>query len=111
MGPFHQRCRGRERDEPAATPLAPAIYTGDFDAIFLIARYGINPYPYSGFYAPGAILGILNKGSGVWIRAGRAFGPRASLDRRRQIALQATLYKYGSIVRHQITVFLISTHR
>ena len=24
MGPFHQRCRGRARDEPATTPLAPA---------------------------------------------------------------------------------------
>ena len=23
-GPFHQRCRGRARDEPAATPLALA---------------------------------------------------------------------------------------
>ena len=24
MGPFHQWCRGRARDEPPATPLAPA---------------------------------------------------------------------------------------
>ena len=51
------------------------IYTGDFDAIFLIIRYGTNSYSYSGF---------------LWARCspwdieqleGRAFGPRASLDR------------------------------
>ena len=30
MAPFHQRCRSRAaRDEPAATLLAPAIYTLD----------------------------------------------------------------------------------
>ena len=39
-------------------------YAGDFDAILFINRYGINPYLYSGCYGPGAILGILNKGSG-----------------------------------------------
>ena len=51
------------------------IYTGDFDAICFIIRYGTNPYSYSGF---------------LWVRCspwdieqveGRAFGPRASLDR------------------------------
>ena len=40
-------------------------YTGDFDAIFFITRHGINPYLYSGFYGPGAVLGILNKWSGL----------------------------------------------
>ena len=57
-------------------------YTGDFDAIFFITRYGLNQNPYFGFLQS---FGILNKGS----------GPRASLDRRRQLAWQATSYKYG----------------
>ena len=42
------------------------IYTGDFDAIFLITRYGINPYPYSGFlWARCNPWDILNNGSGI----------------------------------------------
>ena len=44
------------------------------------------------------------------VTEGRALGPRVSLDRWRQLAWQATSYKYGKIVRHQITVFLISKH-
>ena len=76
------------------------IYTGDFDAIFFITRYWINPYSYSGF---------------LWARCSpryieQRFGPRASLDRWRQLTWQATSYKYGLIVRPQITVFLISKH-
>ena len=42
------------------------IYTGDFDAIFFITRYGINPYPYSGFLgARCSPWDILNNGSGI----------------------------------------------
>ena len=41
------------------------IHTSDFDAIFFITRYGINPYSYLAFYGPDAVLGILNKGSGL----------------------------------------------
>ena len=59
------------------------IYKDDFDEIFFSNRYGLNPYPYSSF---------------LWARCspleyeteGRAFGPRASLDRRRQLAWQST---------------------
>ena len=40
-------------------------YTGDFGAIFFITRYGINTYLCSGFYGPGAVLGIFNNGSGL----------------------------------------------
>ena len=55
------------------------IYTGDFEAIFFIIRYGTNPCSYSGF---------------LWARCSpwdieqlecRAFGPRASLDRWSQL--------------------------
>ena len=76
-------------------------YTGDFDAIFFITRYGINPYLYSGF---------------LWERCSpwdiqQCVGPSAlGLDRWRQLAWQATSYKYGQIVCHQIIVFLISKH-
>ena len=42
------------------------IYTGGCDEIFFITRYGINPYSYSGFYAPVAVLEILNRGSSLW---------------------------------------------
>ena len=56
-------------------------------AIFFITRYGINPYPYSGF--------LWARCSPLWYwTKGRAFGPQASLDRRRQLAWQATSYKY-----------------
>ena len=63
-------------------------YTDDFDALFIITGYGINLYLYSGFFR-GQVesLGYSTKG--------RAFGPRASLDRWRQLAWQATSYKYG----------------
>ena len=40
-------------------------YTVDFDAIFFITRYGINPYLYLAFYGPGAVHGIFNNGSGL----------------------------------------------
>ena len=40
--------RGLVRGNPARAKFA-AENTGDFDAIFFIARYGINPYSYSGF--------------------------------------------------------------
>ena len=39
-------------------------YTGDFDAIFYITRYAINPYAHYVFYGPGAAHRILKKGSG-----------------------------------------------
>ena len=41
-----------------------SIYMGDFDAIFFITRYRINPYSYfQFFYGPGAVHG--NRGSGL----------------------------------------------
>ena len=41
-------------------------YTGDFDAIFFITRYGINQIPYFGFlWTRCSPFGILNKGSGL----------------------------------------------
>ena len=37
------------------------IYTGDFDAIFSIIRYGTNPHIHIlAFYSPDAVLGTLN---------------------------------------------------
>ena len=53
----------------------------DFDAIFFITKYGINPYSYSGF------LWATCSPLGYWIK-GRAFGHRTSLDRRRHLAWQ-----------------------
>ena len=41
---------------------------------------------------------------GYWTK-GRDFGPRASLDKRRQLAWQATSYNYEYIVRQQIMYF------
>ena len=40
-------------------------YTGDFDAISFITRCWINLYCIVAFYGPGAVLGILNRGSGL----------------------------------------------
>ena len=87
--------------EVTATAGRQSIYMDDFDAIFFITRYRIKPHSYSVLFV-GQVQSMVTEG--------RAFGPRVSLDRWRQLAWQATSYKYGKIVRHQITVFLISKH-
>ena len=41
------------------------LYTGDFDAMFFITRYGINPYSYSGFLWTRCSPLISNRRSGL----------------------------------------------
>ena len=49
--------------EVTANAGCQSIHAGDFDAIFFITRYRINPHSYSFFYGPGAVLG--GGGSGL----------------------------------------------
>ena len=60
------------------------IYTGDFGAIF--TTYGI-------IFVIWLFMSQV-KSLGFWTK-GRAFGPRTSLDRWRQLAWQVKSYKYG----------------
>ena len=65
------------------------IYKADFDEIFFSNRYGLNPYPYSSFYGPCAVLWNMEQRVGPSALGLHSTGDVSSLGSRRHE------YKYG----------------